>query len=327
MKEIDEMSLELIGFLQTQKPESKAFMLLQAILKNQGEESHLTYSEIYDSFRKAMHDTEVSKAWVHRLLKSLIDNKIVETEGKNRYTCNIGTLTAGLSFLKEKKLEDIEREFAALSSEKKAVEAVNTSELAKSLFESATGIAKIPASRFLKGLEEFQRVTNETIYSVAKKGDIIRTSLTGTERFASVPFIDSSAARVQRIVVAAKKGVDVRYSIPPVDLGNLDELWKRKENIELFSNMLELLAEDEGDGPGLHLRFNPAGQKGHQFVSLNSDVITMWISEYPPTAAWITREFNADLIDDIINTFDEQWKRATSIRDHLKQVMAKMEQK
>ena len=39
------------------------------------------------------------------------------------------------------------------------------------------------------------------------------------------------------------------------------------------------------------------------------------IAENPVTATWITREFNPDLIDNAVKTFDKDWKNAKSVLD------------
>ncbi|MFW9920204.1 MAG: hypothetical protein ACFFED_11425 [Candidatus Thorarchaeota archaeon] len=327
MEDSCDNNLEQLGFLSQNGMDSKTTNLLQAILQAQRNEgSDSTFSVVYETYTELEGGKPKSKPYVHRLLNALIDIHVIRVEGlegrKRKYLCDINTLASGLSFLKEQRLSDLAKEKEKVNERTQEIESIDANELATQLYERLTGEKKTPTSRFLKGLDEFQRVTNETIYHVAKVGDIIRTSVTGIERFSSEPFVNDFASRVQRVIVAASKGVDVRYSIPPVDLGNISQLWKSEEGVQFFADLSELIVKDEGEGPGFHFRFNSAGQKSHQFVSLNNDIVTLWISEYPPTAAWITREFNADLIDHIINTFDEQWKQASSVREHLRQVMS-----
>ena len=91
-----------------------------------------------------------------------------------------------------------------------------------------------------------------------------------------------------------------------------------------MKQILSTIKSTRKGGPGLHIRLNPAGPKSHQFVSLNKEIVALWISESPPTAAWISREFNASLIDDIISTFDELWKKALLVRELLSSDMEKV---
>ncbi|MBE0527383.1 MAG: hypothetical protein IH631_10600, partial [Candidatus Thorarchaeota archaeon] len=58
-----------------------------------------------------------------------------------------------------------------------------------------------------------------------------------------------------------------------------------------------------------------AGPKTYNQVSFNNESMALIIAENPVTATWITREFNPDLIDNAVESFDKDWEMAKSILD------------
>ena len=141
------------------------------------------------------------------------------------------------------------------------------------------------------------------------------------------PFVQGYAERTERLFKMAAKGVEVRYSVP-VNALQEEGIFGQDMNMEYLQFALKMLKGRGEEGqPGLHARLNPLASKSHQFASLNNEIIALWISEAPPTAAWITREFNADLIDDIIRTFDMQWENSTPVNEALKKIVTKPDNK
>ncbi len=304
--------LEMIGFLLSAKA-TKALDLLRVLLALQ-ESGHpeLVFADIYDAFTK-QEDKPSSKAWVHRLLRSLVDMNLVGTSGMDgrraKYLCNVNTIVAGIDHLKEQALQRIENERQAIEQRKELVISIDTHNLAQKLYQDLTGHVQLPSSRFLKDINEFHKITNETIYDKARKGDIIRTSVAN-----AAAFVDGYTERLVRVFRVVERGVEIRYAVPPETL-RISELFEDTAQKELVRRIIGAVVPFKNTGPGFHFRINPAGTKSHQFVSLNNEVVALWISESPPTAAWITRDFNADLIDDIIKTFDEQWEKSLLVSE------------
>ncbi len=323
LDESDQEGLELIGFTYQTGIDSKAIILLQSMLKAQVEKGRsLSFSDVYDAFSIEDEGKKTSRAWIHRLLKSLIDQHLVAIEDvsarRNNYVCDINTLSAGLSFLRDKAVQTVHEQSRELEERERKLKNLDTTSLAENLHESMTGRKKHPTSRFLKGLDEFHRVTDETIYKPSKLGDIIRNSVANVG-----PFVPGYAERTIRLFTMAAKGVEVRYSVAPDSLKE-EGIFGADMNVEFMQHALKMLRGPGEEGqPGLHARINPAAPKSHQFASLNNEIMALWISEYPPTAAWITRDFNADLIDDIIKTFDEQWEKSIHINKALDELLKK----
>jgi hypothetical protein len=55
------------------------------------------------------------------------------------------------------------------------------------------------------------------------------------------------------------------------------------------------------------------GPKTYNQVSFNTESMALIITENPVTATWITRDFNPDLIDNAVQTFDQDWEKGKSL--------------
>ncbi|MFW9920205.1 MAG: hypothetical protein ACFFED_11430, partial [Candidatus Thorarchaeota archaeon] len=188
LDDIDKEELGLIGFFYQNGFDTKAALLLQSMLKTQLEkEASLSFSEIYDAFSRENEGSKISKAWVHKLLRSLTELRLVAIEAitarRNNYNCDINTLSTGLGFMREQALQHVLQEMKDLKARDAKLKELDTTSLAQKVHESMTGMRKHPTSRFLKGLEEFHRVTDETIYQAAGPGDIIRNSVANVGPF------------------------------------------------------------------------------------------------------------------------------------------------
>ena len=51
--------------------------------------------------------------------------------------------------------------------------------------------------------------------------------------------------------------------------------------------------------------------KTYQSVSLNRDGIVLVVSEEPYTAVWVPRSVNSKLVDDVIDSYDEDFENGT----------------
>jgi hypothetical protein len=142
---------------------------------------------------------------------------------------------------------------------------------------------------------------------VAKKGDMIRATLLWVG-----PFLDPGPLeRTQRFVEAAKKGAEIRYMMS-TDIFKLEELtdqqYDMKAAIEFVKNLMMLKQQ----GLKFDVRIYD-GPRTYFQVSFNRENMALIITEDPLTATWITRDFNPDLIDNAVKTFDKEWKKAKSL--------------
>ena len=181
--------------------------------------------------------------------------------------------------------------------------------LAQQFVKEVTGATQEISSRIVKGVDELHRVLKYNMLDVAKKGDIIRATLLWVG-----PFLGSgSVERVQEFVETAMRGVDVRYMVSP-DVLRADEIARENVDPERAVELVQGLNELRRKGVKFDFRAY-VGPKTYFQVSLNNDNMALVITEDPMTATWITRDFNPDLIDNAVKSFDRDWKKAKSILD------------
>lgn len=316
MTESDELSkaLDLVGLAAGDRQESRLKNLLSVILRLQKElPMPLAFSEIYEELLKEEPETKLTKAWVHRVLKSLVDNQLVRLESptarRKRYIADVNTVMAGFEHLKTQRLHALEEQKSEINRAMEEVTKLECGTLAQQFVKEVTGATQEISSRIVKGVDELHRVLKYNMLDVAKKGDIIRATLLWVG-----PFLGSgSVERVQEFVETAMRGVDVRYMVSP-DVLRADEIARENVDPERAVELVQGLNELRRKGVKFDFRAY-VGPKTYFQVSLNNDNMALVITEDPMTATWITRDFNPDLIDNAVKSFDRDWKKAKSILD------------
>jgi DNA-binding transcriptional regulator GbsR (MarR family) len=315
MTENDELSraLDLVGLAAGDRQESRLKNLLSVILRLQKESSKpLAFSEIYEELLKEEQETQLTKAWVHRVLKSLVDTQLIRLESPNarrkRYIADVNTVMAGLEHLKAQRLHELEGKKVEIDKAVEEVTGLECGTLAQQFVREVTGSTQEISSRIVRGVDELHRVLRYNMLDVAKKGDIIRATLIWVG-----PFFGGAVERVQRFVETAMRGVDVRYMVTP-DVLRADEIAQQSVDPEKAIQLIQGLKELRKKGVKFDFRAY-VGPKTYFQVSLNNDNMALVITEDPMTATWITRDFNPDLIDNAVKAFDRDWKKARSILD------------
>jgi DNA-binding Lrp family transcriptional regulator len=285
----------------------------------------LSFSKIYDVVNEADRDNTYSKAWVHRLLKELIDRGLVRTIGdsssRKQYVCDVNTLRTGIERIKDYRIEEMNIQLEEAKTTIDALRLVDSNTLANQLFVFFTGEYDTPSSRFLSGLDEFHRVTEETIYDEAKEGDVIRCSVIDVASFAG-----RMEDRVGRILTTPSLGAEIRYKVTS-EVFNIDQVSMAGVPSEWLIGFVKGILQMHGKD--LDFRITRPHVRGYQFVSLNDEVMALMISDNPVTAAWVTRRFNANLIDNVIESFDSEWESsiplASLTTEHLKAMGVKLD--
>ncbi|MHA1908108.1 MAG: hypothetical protein ACW98Y_12485 [Candidatus Thorarchaeota archaeon] len=308
-KELEE-KVRLLGIEISDGQISRGMFVFRSILRLQLESPEpLIFSEIYNAVNSADRENSYSKAWVHRLLKELVDRGLVRTIGdtasRKQYVCDVNTLRAGLERIKDYRIEEMNIQLEEANSSIDSLNSLEPSTLANQLFGYLTGEFDTPTSRFLSGMDEFHRVTDETIYSAVKDDDIIRSSVLDVGSFAG-----GAENRIGRILTTPTLGAEIRYKVSS-EVFNVDPetaaVVPREWLVGFVRGVLQM------HGKGLDFRIARHDVRGYQFVSLNDEVMALMISHNPVTAAWITRKFNANLIDNVIRSFDREWEEAIPI--------------
>ncbi|MHA2025800.1 MAG: hypothetical protein ACW98U_07845 [Candidatus Thorarchaeota archaeon] len=307
-------ALELCGFITGDRQESRLMNLLNIILKLQTDPpTPLTFAEIYDQLLKEEPESKLTKAWVHRVLKSLLEVQLVRVENpsahRKMYIADVNTVMAGLEQLKSNRIRELETQKNEIGTTLEEVAKLDCGDLAQKFIKSVTGTQQKISSRIVRGVEELHRVLKYNMLDVSKKGDTIRATLLWV-----APFMDKDVMdRTQKFLDAAMRGADVRYMMS-IDIFRIDEMTDLKVDEERAVEMIQTLIDIRKRGIKFDFRIY-SGPRTYFQVSLNRENMALIFTEDPMTATWITRDFNPDLIDNAVDAFDKAWKKAKSLLD------------
>lgn len=307
-------ALELCGFLSGDRQQSRLMNLLSIILKLQKDPPiPLAFAEIYDQLMKEEPEAKLTKAWVHRVLKSLVEIQLVRIENptshRKRFIADVNTVMAGLEQLKTNRIHELEEQKSEIDKTLEDVTDLDCGTLTQQFIKTVTGTQQKISSRIVRGVDELHRVLRYNMLDVAKKGDTIRATVLWLEPFVG----DNTLERTRRFIEAAQRGADVRYMLS-TDVFRRDEARDAMAEMEGGFEMLRNVLELRKSGVKFNVRLYD-GQNTYNQVSFNNDNMALVIAENPVTATWITRDFNPDLIDNAVRAFDKDWKKAKSFLD------------
>jgi hypothetical protein len=315
-------ALALLGFKVGAEQESRAVAVLRAILNIQGEPPVPSpFADIYESVLKDNPDGKLSKAWVHRVLKSLIEIKLVRVEGQSshrkQYVADVNTIMAGLEQLKTNRIGEIDEQMSTLQTNLDDIIKLDCGVLAQQLVTALTGKKQTPTTRIVRGVEELDTVLRYNITSVAKKGDVIRATVLWI-----TPLLKGGEDRMMKFIDAARNGAEVRYLVT-IDILGAQEMVDRDMDSKKMTGIVQGIFKLREVGLKFDVRVFP-GIRTYSQVSLNNQSTALVITENPLTATWLTREFNPDLIDNAVTSFDNHWESAKSLFELTKEDFAAM---
>ena len=116
---------------------------------------------------------------------------------------------------------------------------------------------------------------------------------------------------MMRFLEAAERGAEVRYLVT-TDIFNLEENDDVREILQGMFELMKVINGMEARGKKFGVKLY-SGPKTYNQVSFNQESMALIIAENPVTATWITRQFNPDLIDNAVKTFDKDWKKGKSL--------------
>ncbi len=268
----------------------------------------LKLREIHERLAKMTPESVPSKSLLRQDLKILIENNVVRVEDPNaarpRYIIDVNTVAEAISHVQENVEEMLEEEKERILERIERVRNIDSERLAESLLQEITGRSYKATTRFAKGVEEMHLLIFSNIIRPSRKGDVIRASAMFVETL-----VEGSIERMQKYFEAARKGVEIRYM---VNLDVLKSLENREQamNPELLKQFFQMQVKLNKEEAGrLYIRVTTE-PKTYNHVSLNHDRSALILTEAPVTTTYFTREFNADLIDNIVEIFDDLWERA-----------------
>ena len=307
-------ALRSLGLVVGSSVDSRTLNLLGAVLRIQENPPvPLPFKRIYESMMNDNPGSSLTKAWVQRVLKSLVNDSLIRVESEHayrkKYLADVSTVMAGLEKIKSETIQKLNSQRSVLMQQLDFVTSMDCGSLAEKLVEGLTGDRQKLSSRFIKGMDEFYRVTNSTIFDIAKEGDIIRCSV-----MTFAPYLQGATERVDRIFVAAARGIEVRYSVM-IKAIMKDGSIRSEITPDALSRTIAAFIGCRKEGQSIDIRFDDGPKNTYRFMSLNNDSMAFMISENPMTAAWITRAFNPGLIDNAIANFDSQWGKSISLNN------------
>ncbi len=290
--------------------DSRALNVLGVILRLAEETSQpATSTQIHEAIITEQTDTEITKTWVHRVIKSLLETHLIRSDSekayRKRYMTDIGTIVVGLEHLKSQAIIKASEEQKDIAERIRKIESIDTELIGEKMIESITGVKQRLNSRFIRGLDEFHRVTNYSIYQIAKKGDVIRNCMLWVEPFLT----EDLPQRIQRLMEAAEKGVEVRYFVTE-EFTSAEPSILQTLSPEAIRHFVATFLDLAKSGKKIEFRLYRGPKNTYQFASLNQDRIAFFLTYDPLTAVYFTQDFNPDLIRNCVSTFDEYWEDA-----------------
>ncbi len=309
MKDSLARDLSTIGLKVGKGQEARYLTVLRAVLNAYDDcEDAVTFSDIYESLTKNS-EFKVTKAWVHRILKNLVDMGLIRLEipdaSRKKYIANVDTVVTGFEKLKDESGEEVAGQIESLSEKLNHVRDVDCGRTAQEFVEFLTGKQQQLLSRFVRGRDELHRVLENNIHGPAGPGDIIRSTMSWQG-----PWLRESENRIWKYFESARKGVDVRWLIDVSVF--LSQEFINEVPVEYAVKMFQEFMKLEREGKKIQMRLYKGGTTYNQ-SSLNREHLALIITENPVTATFVTREFNKDLIDDVISNFDEYWTKAVPL--------------
>ncbi|MGV9169528.1 MAG: hypothetical protein ACOC38_06245 [Promethearchaeia archaeon] len=304
--------LDLLGFSTGIDYDSRSLSLLQTMLKKCDEKRKpISFTEAYEALLKEEPGARPSKAWIHKVLKSLVDDGLVTVFGKRAhrktYLADAKSVMNGLDVLRKKAIERVRNTIAKKKQELKTIKNLDSATLAQEITERITGKRQALKARFIKGVDEFYRIVDTTLYNNLKQGDVLRICILTLN-----PFMHRLETRVKKILKMPQKDIKLRYGVPTaiIEKSNIQNNQQLRKFVE---RSLASLVQLQKNGYDADARFFNVSKKHYQFVAVNNESMALIITEQPITGAWISRRFNADLIDSAIGSFDKIWNESKSV--------------
>ena len=291
--------LELIGLDKTRKD----MVILGALFRAQKEPTDFID---FDTLREQLAKDEGARKGkdplIYRSLSWLEKEgflKIDKGGHKHGYNSSVTILEKAVGKLLGRHIQTLEKELTLIDSEVSSFSEMNSDSLASGLIEIAAGKIKIEKSVFAQGWENIVKLLENKIYSGLKEGDVIRIKL---EWLSGIDYLEPR--RRIRYEELLQDGVEIRA---------LDHDRGEKK---LRPEMKKLLADMRRRGNEVGYRVLPREDATYQFIGRNNEGIVLIVSESPLSATWLPRSSNVELVDNAIDSFDNDYEKGTDLLDY-----------
>jgi len=297
-------ALKALGLILRTDRDSRTLKLVKAVLERQKEQGDsLSIDEIQDELRREEPGALISKSSTGKALRSAVEVGFVRATGHGpqriRYSSDPSAVETGLHRTAESARRRMQQETRVISSESDAVASLDCAALAQDLVLEFTGSKQRTSSRLVTGAEDIRRAVAYNMKDMAREGSVIRVTAMSPS-----PFINQNGEVVLEIAHAVLRGANVRCLVTS----------KIVESLFQSSGPTDSRGDAFGspEAPSVAIRIYD-GPMTYHHVTLNNECMALIVSEKPLTAAWITRQFNPDIIDASVLSFDELWTGARSM--------------
>ncbi|MBN2228700.1 MAG: hypothetical protein JW779_03830 [Candidatus Thorarchaeota archaeon] len=313
--------LSELGIVQSSDQDSKLLIILGVVLALSNELGMpVMFSDIFNRLTQEKR-MKLSKPYVHRILKSLIESRFIRCEhpdsSRKRYIANIETVVIGLEASKQGKERSIQAEMDLLHSKLKSLQQAEVGRLGELLVESLTGKSQSLRSRFISRVEDLHIILSNHVLGPAGEGDMVSSTMNWFTSFVD----ENMVYRFQKFLDAAMRGADVRYLVSMSALVENREL--NDMSLERVAPALASIMRMKEEGYKIDVRIFQ-GPLTYSHSTLNDAAMALIITESPMTATFVTRDFNPTLIHEVNETFERNWASAISILDMTKERIESM---
>ncbi|UCE10045.1 MAG: hypothetical protein JSW61_13910 [Candidatus Thorarchaeota archaeon] len=277
--------------------------ILRAMLRAQPSlGTQISFKEMYQQLGREEGGRGMARPLVYRYLKSLEKDGLVAVDRsayRHTYSVGLETLTSAIENLRLRALEKLRLEFEAETQRQEAVVMPSAASIAAEFMIFLVGKPEKPIPKTVTGLEDIQRLIDTEIYATAKEGDVIRATMDWITHDRDV-----EKARYQEAQRLLDMGVEYRTLIR--------RPWALDTSI---GKMRRRFYQEAKDRYKVTYRFMDKREWAYQLVGKNRDGIVLVVSEDPITAIWIPRSTNPMIVDDALDSFDQEFEEAQDMLD------------
>ncbi|MFW9975377.1 MAG: hypothetical protein ACFFDQ_08950 [Candidatus Thorarchaeota archaeon] len=290
--------LRIIGLDSTRKD----MVILGAILKAQRDPTEfIDFVTLREQLAKDEGTRKGKDSLIYRSLSWLEKEGFVKIDSSGRkhgYNSSVKTIERAIERIVNDKILDMKKELKQIDSDVTALSEISSDALASHLIDVSIGKSKIEKSIFAQGFDNILRLLDDKVYKNLKRGDVIRITL---EWLSHGNYLNSK--RVANAEKLVKSGVEFRA---------LD--YDRGEGI-IREKMKQSILNWKKEFGTVGYRILPRKDATYQFVARNNEGIVLVVSERPLSATWLPRDANPDLVDNAIDSFDQDYVAGQDILD------------
>ncbi len=276
----------------------------------------VTFSDLFGHLNDI--GMKLSKVWIYKCLSRLEDEGFINTEriGNPRRYITSQTIIAGALQKKLKsRVQALKSDRERVSGDLESIKDTTVEDLTMMVYNTIVGSVPIDSSTVIEGIENVRSILIREFFQNAKEGDLIRV-LSPTQ------VVDrggeTSGVTEMELLMKATEGIELRAIMVPSEVASQDPALIAT----YIGNLKQLLMEAILSG-NLKLKSSVAPLKTYRMVSLNSDVMLLYLTHAPASdmAALVRREDNPRLLDDALNTFDRIFDEGVDIVAMIKNIV------